>query len=186
MNPNHSRSRRKEAGNCLDRCRSRREAGNFRSVPEGSFVLAFALLFCSISSHAQRTFSVSLGRTNGTNVVISWKAQSATPVNDLLVVPQFRVQRSSDLVNWMPITAVLSPSLGQTVSIVDTNSTAAFYRVISIISKEYAQLNQKKLSNAGFMGADFFGASLFGSKCDNADFSGANLSGTDLRGADFT
>jgi uncharacterized protein YjbI with pentapeptide repeats len=138
------------------------------------------------SAPAQRAFKVSVSPTNSANVAIRWKAQSATPVGDLFIVPQFQVQRSTNLQTWTPITSLLTPALSQIVTVVDTNPGPAFYRVQSIIEKPYAQLNQAKLASGGFAGADFFGASLFAADLTDSDLTGASLSAADVRSADFT
>src|SRR5262252_7482898 len=148
--------------------------------------LAILLLGLTPSTQAQRNFTVTVAPTNQNRVVISWKAQSATPVGDLVVVPQFVVHRSQDLNTWTPISGMLSGTLNQTLSLVDSNTSAVFYRVQSVIEMEYAELNGAKLASSELTGADFFGARLLGADLDEATLAGVNFSGADLRSADFS
>lgn len=137
-------------------------------------------------ANAQRAFNVSLTPTNDGAVAISWKAQSATPIGDLFIIPDFQLESSADLRVWTPIGNVLSPKLHDLITVIDPGGSAAFYRVASIISREYAQFSQAILDSGGLDGADLFGASLFGASIRDASLRGANLSGTDLRSADLT
>src|SRR5436190_8881591 len=135
----------------------------------------------------QRAFNISFAPTNDDAVAISWKAQSATPIGDLFIVPDFQLERSADLRAWEPVGSSLSPTLNQIVTVIDpAGGSAAFYRVASTISKEYASLSQAALDFGGLEGADFFGANLFGATITSASLCGANLSGADLRSADLT
>ncbi len=138
------------------------------------------------SGHAQRAFTVSVRSTNQGGATISWKAQSATPVGDLVVVPQFIVQRSSDLQSWTTVSGTFSPTLSQTVTFTDTNGGFAFYRVGSLIQKQYAEMSNARLNSGDLSGADFFGARLFGALFVQTKLLGARLSAADVRGADFT
>ena len=147
------------------------------------FVAAFAL---PVPVIAQRHFNVSITVTNQNQPLITWPVQSATPVGDLLLLPQFQVKGSPDLTNWTNIGVPMTGMLHQTLSAVDSNSSANFYRVQSIISEEYAQLDNAKLASSDLDGADFFGASLFGAQLDNSSLRGADLSGADLRNASLT
>ena len=56
---------------------------------------------------AQRNFSLTVVSTNQSiiqnAIVISWQAQSATPIGDLELVPEFQVERSTDLGIWEPV-----------------------------------------------------------------------------------
>ena len=76
-------------------------------------LLLAGLIGCSVLPvHAQRNFSLTLTRTNQSGVAIQWKAQSATPAGDLVLVPQFRVERSPDLKTWTAISGKLAPRAG--------------------------------------------------------------------------
>src|ERR1043166_9464984 len=100
-------------------------------------LLLSLIVLVAPSAHAQRSPTLKITPTNQNSLAITWKAQSATPTNDLLIIPQYRLERSPDMNNWTPITAKLSASLGQTLSVLDSNSPTAFYRVQSLIEKEY-------------------------------------------------
>jgi hypothetical protein len=93
------------------------------------------------SALAQRAFSVAIAPTNQNRVALSWKVQSATPIGDLFIIPQFRVQRTFDLKNWTSVSDLLSGSLGQILSLTDSNSTRGIYRIESVISSQYAELD---------------------------------------------
>src|SRR5262245_61596599 len=95
--------------------------------------LAFSLTLTP-PALAQRGFTVTRVPTNQNRIAISWKVQSATPIGDVFIIPQFRVQRTLDLKAWSPFSDLLSGSLGQTLSLVDSNSTFGAYRVESVIS----------------------------------------------------
>ena len=149
--------------------------------------LLFVLLICSVSkAYSQRNFSVTISRTDQNNIQLTWTAQSATPIGDVFIIPQFEAQRSSDLTHWIPISGILSGSLHQILSVADSNSTSSFYRVQSIIQKEYAELNGAKLASGQLTGADFFGARLFRADLSDATLNGATLSAADVRFADFS
>jgi len=136
-------------------------------------------------ANAQRAFSVAITPTNQNRIAISWKAQSATPIGDLVILPQFRVHRTLDFKTWIPVSGLLSGSLGQTMSLSDSNSNIGIYRVESVISEEYAELNNAKLSFGQLAGADFFGARLFGTSLDQADLAHSSFVGADLRFANL-
>jgi len=148
--------------------------------------LTIFLLLVAPAANAQRSFTLLLAPTNGNGYALSWKAQSATPIGDLFVVPEFQLERSHDLKTWEPISGRLSATLGQRITMVDSNSSPAFYRVNSIISKAYAQLSHVKLDSGQLEGADFFGANLFGASLAQARLTGSSFSGADLRQADFS
>src|SRR2546430_1635962 len=82
--------------------------------------------------HAQRSFTLSLAPTNENAVAISWQAQSATPIGDLIIVPAFQLERSPDLRTWEPIGEQFSPTLGQILTLTEPSSSLAFYRVSSV------------------------------------------------------
>jgi uncharacterized protein YjbI with pentapeptide repeats len=147
-----------------------------------------ALLCCAVvvPAEAQLRTSVSLSTTNQNGIVISWTAQSATPASALIIVPQYQVHRSRDLHNWARVGGLFSGALGQLLSLTDTNANVGFYRVQSIINKEYAALSGVKLDGGQLDGADFFGATLFGASIKQSSLVGANLSGADLRSADIS
>ena len=114
-----------------------------------SALLAAIFLSGAPAAIGQRSFNVSIALTNS-GPTISWKAQSATPNGDLLIVPEFRVERSPDLNNWTPVSGILTASsIGQKMSFADTNNAVAFYRVQSILDLEYAQLDKVTLNNGG-------------------------------------
>jgi uncharacterized protein YjbI with pentapeptide repeats len=148
------------------------------------FVVTLLLNFVP-AAHAQRAFSLTLAPTNQ-NFKLSWKVQSATPVGDLVVLPQFRVERSLDLKTWTPISGTMTGTLNQTLSATDSNVAAGFYRVQSMIEKPYATMNNAKLNSGQLTGANFFGAQLFHALLVSAQLNGANLSSADLRTADLT
>ena len=148
--------------------------------------LIILLVFIAQVASAQRGFKLSFMLTNQTGIAISWKAQSVTPTGDLLVVPQFQLERSPDLKTWTPISGKLSATLGQTITLVDSNSSPTFYRVRSIISKQYVQLSRARLNSGQLEGSDFFGANLFAASLVQARLTGASLSGADLRSADLS
>src|SRR5438874_72957 len=91
------------------------------------------LICLAQNSYAQRNFTLGIAGANQNNVVVSWTAHSATPNGDLVLVPQFRVERSADMKTWTPISAKLTASLNQFLTLTDTNATTAFYRVQSLI-----------------------------------------------------
>jgi uncharacterized protein YjbI with pentapeptide repeats len=157
-----------------------------RAIGHSSFAIGVLLAMVVPSAHGQRAFTVSVRSTNQGGATISWKAQSATPVGDLVIVPQFVVERSADLQSWTTVSGTFSPSLSQTVTFTDTNGGFAFYRVGSIIQKQYAEMSNARLSSGGLAGADFFGARLFAARFDQAILTGARLSAADVRGGDFT
>ncbi|HWW01633.1 MAG TPA: hypothetical protein VNZ64_18185 [Candidatus Acidoferrum sp.] len=95
----------------------------------------------NLTADAQRSFSIAVAATNQNGAVISWQAQSATPVGDLILVPEFQLQRSSDFKTWSPIGSPLTGTPGQTLAVLDAVPAAVFYRVESIISLEYAELS---------------------------------------------
>jgi len=110
---------------------------------------------------AQRNFSLTVQPTNQNAITIKWRTQSATPVGDLFIIPQFQVERSVDLKTWTPISGLISSSLGVTNNFTDAGTGVAFYRVGSLIQKEYAQMSNAKLNNGELQFADLFGATLF-------------------------
>src|SRR5580765_6066738 len=135
---------------------------------------------------AQRAPSISLTPTNDNAVAISWKGKSATPIGDLFIIPEYQLERSGDLRNWETVGNIQSPSLNETVTIIDRAASPVFYRVASIISREYAQFGQAVLDFGQLDGADLFGANLFGASIVDASLRGANLGGADLRAADLS
>jgi uncharacterized protein YjbI with pentapeptide repeats len=153
-----------------------------------SLWLLFASSFAGfvIDANAQRSFSLTVVPTNQNAVAIKWKTQSATPVGDLVVLPQFQVERSSDLRTWLPVSGMISSALGQTNTFTDNTTELGFYRVNSIIQKEYAQMSNAKLNSGQLQFADFFGATLFGAHLVSATLSNAILSAADLRSADLS
>ncbi len=112
----------------------------------GLFGFLVIQLFWSPAARAQRNFSLSLAVTNGNSAVLRWPVQSATPVGDVVLVPKFQVERSSDLKSWTPIGDVFEGSLGQVLTVTDPGGDAAFYRVESLLDLEYAQLEHANLS----------------------------------------
>src|SRR5689334_15590671 len=95
---------------------------------KGGFIVVLAVMPGSVpNAWAQRAFNLSIASTNA-GAAISWRAQSATPVGDLIMVPKFRVERSPDLLNWTRITGQLTASLNQTMTVTDSNAVPAFYR----------------------------------------------------------
>lgn len=140
----------------------------------------------TVTADAQRSFNLSVTPTNQNGVAIRWKSQSATPVGDMVVVPQFQVERSGDLKTWTPVSGMIASSLGQTNAFTDMATNLGFYRVNSIIQKEYAQLSHAKLDSGQLQFADFFGATLFGASLVSATLSNANLGAADLRSADLS
>ena len=158
---------------------------------------AWWLLDCQAG--AQRVFTLNLAPTNQNAVAVIWKAQSATPIGDLFIVPQFQVQRSADLQTWMPISGMITGAVSQKLSFTDPQGGLGFYRVSSTINQEYAQLENVILDNGQLQFADFFGAQLYkaslqnatltnasfaGANAQEADFAGADLSGADLFGVE--
>src|SRR2546428_11961650 len=95
---------------------------------KSSILVLLASLLAGLvpEAKAQRSFTLTLTPTNQNGLVISWTARSATPAGDLVLVPQFRVERSPDLKAWTPISAKLSASPGQVLSLVDSNSSQGF------------------------------------------------------------
>jgi len=93
------------------------------------------------------------------------------------MVPQFQVERSFDLTNWAPVSSLFSPNLGQTLDWGEPRGSVGFYRVASIIRKQYAQLSNARLAGGELSGADFFGANLFGASLNGSDLAGATLAG---------
>jgi hypothetical protein len=102
-------------------------------------LIATAVLLAA-SAGAQRNFTISAISNGPGSVIVSWPVQSATPAGDLLMLPQFQVQRSVDLKSWIPLGAPMSGTLHQTLTLADPNGVAAFYRVQSIISQEYGSV----------------------------------------------
>jgi uncharacterized protein YjbI with pentapeptide repeats len=157
----------------------KRFADKFKSA-----LLTAIFLSGTLAALGQRSFNVSIALTNS-GAAISWKAQSATPNGDLFVIPQFLVERSPDLVNWTPVSGILSASLDQRVTFADTNNALAFYRVQSIIDLEYAHLDNVTPDGGQLASADFFGAELFGASLQQADLPSAEFPAADVRQADF-
>ncbi|HXJ74914.1 MAG TPA: pentapeptide repeat-containing protein, partial [Candidatus Dormibacteraeota bacterium] len=134
---------------------------------------------------AQRDFSIKLAPTNQTAIRITWKAQSVVPLPGQIMVPQFQVERSFDLTNWAPVSSLFSPNLGQTLDWGEPRGSIGFYRVASIIRKQYAQLSNARLAGGELSGADFFGANLFGASLNGSNLAGATLAGADVRTANL-
>ena len=116
---------------------------------------------------------------------------SATPSGDSPIIPQFQVERSTDLINWTPVSGVLTGVLNQKLVFTNQLGTIGFYRVTSVIDQEYAQMDNVTLDNGQLQFADFFGAELFGASLQfttltNASFAAADLENADLAGADLT
>lgn len=151
-----------------------------------------ALLFAACvslfipSADAQRSFSLTVTPTNQNAVAIGWKAQSATPVGDVVIIPQFQVQRSTDLINWTPVSGMITGALSQKLTFTDPAGSLGFYRVSSIINQEYAQLNNAKLDGGQLQFADFFGAQLFAASLQTAVLTNADLGGADLQSANVS
>ena len=120
-------------------------------------------------ANAQRNFKVSLVSTNQNGIAITWKAQSATPVGDLFIIPQFRVERSADLKIWAPISGLLTGSLNQTMSLVIPIQTAGATAWHPSFKRNTRELNGVKLDSGQLAGADFFGAKLFGAHLSLAE-----------------
>jgi len=158
-----------------DRSRLRR-----KSLP-----VALVLLLSPIAQ-AQRSFQITLHPTNNNAVAISWQAQSATPAGGEVLVPQFRVERSPDLKTWAPISQWMTAALGQTLTLIDSNTPSALYRVQALLDLQYAELSGANLAQGELAGSDFFGANLFGADLSEAILTGARLVAIDARFADFT
>src|SRR3569833_291974 len=149
--------------------------------------LCLAALFGNApSAFSQRAFSLNIAGTNNNGTVITWTSQSATPVGDLLILPQFVVQRSDDLQSWTSISDRLTAPVSKKLLFTDTNAIHAFYRVQSIIQDDYPPLAGAILDSGPLSGADFLGADLFGASLQNASLAGAEFAGADLRNADFS
>ena len=148
--------------------------------------LLTAVLFFTTPVFAQRAFTVSVAPTNGNATAVSWRAQSATPTGDLFIIPQFQVERSSDLKNWTPISGQLAATLNQRLTFADPQGGVGFYRVNSIINQEYAQLSNAKLDGGQLQFADFFGAELFAASLQSAVLTNASFAAADIRNANFS
>ena len=148
-------------------------------------LIAGALLVSAAGALAQRAFTISISLTNQSQVVVRWNAQFATPIGDLFITPHYQVQRSGDLQTWTSIGVPFTGALLTNTVLIDSISGAAFYRVESIISLEYAHLENKILDLGQLDGGDFFGASLFNASLKSAQLRGANFSGADLSNADL-
>src|SRR5262245_54852590 len=72
---------------------------------------------------AQRAFQLTMQSAGPKGVILRWRARSATPVGDLMLVPRFQVERSADLKVWTPMGGIINPSLGQLLSVIDTTLT---------------------------------------------------------------
>ena len=156
-----------------------------------STILMASTIFLAISAGAQRNFSISATPSGSSSITISWPVQSATPSNDLVVLPQFQVMRSTDLKSWSAMGTEMSGTLHQMLSLTDTNAGGAFYKVQSLIIQEYAQFKNVTLSSGPALERGLFWRKIFGSTLNGASLNGANLGATDLRNAtlfdcDFT
>src|SRR5215471_1426629 len=129
----------------------------------------------SATAHAGRDVSLAIAATKQSRILISWRAQSATPAGGTMLIPQFQVLRSFDLKHWMPMGSMITGTNGQSLSVIDGLTNAAYYRVQSSIVMEYAQLQNADLSGGDLEGADFFGAGLFSASLSQATLTGANL-----------
>src|SRR6185312_12909519 len=138
------------------------------------------------AAFSQRAFNLRIAPTNNTGVAVSWPCQSATPLGDLIILPQFVVQRSDDLQSWTSVSSNSTASLGQKLTFTDTSGARGFYRVQSIINQEYAEIPGAVLDFGDLTGADFFGANLFGASLQQTALTGSKFAAADLRNADFT
>src|SRR5260370_21940125 len=85
-----------------------------------------AWLLGSKVAEAQRSFLLTVEPRQPEGALIHWRAQSATPIGDLLLVPRFQLEPSLDLPTWSPLAEPVRPSLGPNVSIADAKRSAAF------------------------------------------------------------
>ncbi len=149
-------------------------------------LLAATILFFAATASGQRAFTINVAPTNLNAAAVSWKVQSATPVGDLLMLPQFQVERSPDLKNWIPVSGMITGALSQKLVFTDPQSSLGFYRVNSLINQENAQLSNVKLDGGQLQFADFFGAELFAASLQSAILTNASFNAADVRHANFS
>jgi len=153
-------------------------------------VKSVTLLFLVVSSAfaaESRNVTLQLTRTNGT-AQVSWTARSAVPLPGRQIVPDFQLERSSDLTNWSNIGTRFTGAINnQNVKLLDAaGGEAAFYRVKSIVDRPFGDFIADDLRAGEFADANFFGAEFFNARLDNAVLTGADLRGSDLRFVTFT
>lgn len=66
-----------------------------------------------LTAHAQRSFTLTVAPTNQNGVVVKWPAQSATPVGDLPIVPQFQYNAVAISRRGLRLAACLPARLGK-------------------------------------------------------------------------
>ena len=145
-----------------------------------------ATLACSAATLRNATLQVA--RTNTSQITISWQTKSAVPTPGLQIVPDYQLERSSNLTNWTPFGALRTNAANnQILSTTDSASnTPTFYRVKSIVNRERGHLNQANLSNGELALASFYGIELFAANVTAANLTGADLRAADLRFATMT
>ena len=84
-----------------------------------------------------RNATLQVVRTNTSQIAISWQAKSAVPVPGLQIVPNYQLEKCSDLTNWTSFGLLRTGvANNQTLQTLDTFSNGtSLYRVKSIVDQ---------------------------------------------------
>src|SRR5436190_5726251 len=104
---------------------------------------------------AQRSVTLEVNSTNGSQIRVAWQSRSAVPAPGLQIFPDYQVHTSTDLTNWAPTGEKVAGTVGgtnRTFSIASEGGVdgMAFFRVESLIELPGAELIGERLDAADF------------------------------------
>src|SRR5437016_4691126 len=146
---------------------------------------AFLLMLLWLSGGAvapagQRSVALQPGLTNGTQMQVLWRSESVVPPPGLQIFPDYQLQMSTDLTNWVRTGERLAGNIGGTNRLFSMlNDLSAgqmvFFRVESIVELPGADLIGQDLGEADFSSGNLFGANLFDANLRQAHLPDADL-----------
>src|SRR5438093_705832 len=133
---------------------------------------------CAVELRAQRSVTLQVDFTNGSQIRVAWQSRSVVPAPGLQIFPDYQVYTSTDLTNWVATGEKVAGTVGgtnRTFSILRGAGVVglAFFRIESLIELPEAGLIGENLSGADFSGGNLFGAELFAANLHDANLRGA-------------
>ncbi len=120
---------------------------------------------------------------------VSWPAESITPEGRTAIYPSYKLQKSSDLIEWeMVLQTEENPLVAEVQHYAlefELGRAPVFFRLAHETNLVGVDLSTADLEGSDLRGLDFTAADLSGAVLRNADLSGANLTSVDLRGANL-
>src|SRR5438552_2864841 len=167
---------------------------------------------CTVELFAQRSVTLHSGWTNGSQFQVAWQSGSVVPSPGLTIFPDYQLQTSSDLTNWVPMGERWTGQIGGTnpdLSFANLDAATLFaaslrgadlrFCVLSDADLRFTALHDTKrdehtrmnakwktvweIVNQGAPGRDLQKADLSFSNISEADLSKADLRLADLSAA---